>query len=285
MKLPVGPIRRAKLLPILSERAIAREYRPVLPGIYVRADQTIDFAMRSKALGVAYPEGVLAGWSAAALHGYRYLPENPLPEIILPRPAQRRSGVWIRYGELRADEVMDVYGYDVTTHTRTAYDLARRLDFDEAIALVDGLCHLALCDPKRILDSITPRARGIRRLPEIVELADAGAQSPWETRTRLLLMRAGFPRPITQHMFNGDNGQILAIVDMAWPEYRVALEYQGDHHRERVQYSKDVLRQNLLERLGWDVITATKELVTRYPDRLVERVAMALKRGGWAGSR
>ncbi|TSD93917.1 hypothetical protein FOS14_21800 [Skermania sp. ID1734] len=268
----------------MSERAIARDYRRVLPGIYVRADQQIDFAMQSKALGVAHPTGVLSGWSAAALHGYRYIPDNAIPEVILPAVARRRAGVRFRYDFLRPDEYVDVFGYELTTHARTAYDLARTLELDDAIAAVDGLCNLALCDPKRILECLRPRARGSAQVHTVVEFADAGADSPWETKTRLLLVRAGFPRPATQYMFHGPNGEILAKVDMAWPAYRVAVEYQGDHHRERAQYARDVRRENRLARSGWDVITATKELVTRHPHELIARVDVGLRRGGWVGT-
>ncbi|TQF69367.1 DUF559 domain-containing protein [Rhodococcus spelaei] len=107
-----------------------------------------------------------------------------------------------------------------------------------------------------------------------------GAESPWETRTRLLVVRAGFDKPDTQFLLVDDRGRLVAQVDMAWPEYRVVLEYDGDLHRERDRYARDVRRRNSIRRLGWDVVVATKELVVRHPDELLERVASALLAGG-----
>ncbi|QBJ95823.1 DUF559 domain-containing protein [Rhodococcus sp. ABRD24] len=285
-ELPEGPIRRARLLATLTPARIAREYVPVLTGIYVRADQPVDFAQRSRALAVAHPDAVLAGWSAAALHGYRYIPEDAQPEAILPQPARRRAGVRFRYDTLADDEHEDVYGYELTGHLRTAYDLGRRLPFDDAVAAVDGLCNSGLKDPKLVGELMDRHRgdRGLKQLRRVLDLADAGADSPWETRTRLLVIRAGLPRPQTQYMFHGANGRIDAQVDMAWPQYRVVLEYDGDHHRERRQYAQDVRRRAKVRQRGWDVVVATKELVLFHPDELLDRLTTALREGGMPAS-
>ncbi|MFD4469841.1 endonuclease domain-containing protein [Rhodococcus sp. NPDC058505] len=261
---------------------VERDYRAVLTGVYIRADQPLDFAQRSRALGVTYPQGVLAGWSAAALHGYRYVPEDVEPEIVLPAPARRRAGVRLRYDTLLSGESEEVLGYALTSHLRTAYDLGRWLPFDAAIEAVDGLCNIGRRDPKDLLVMVAQHRgdRGLKQLRRVVDLADGGAESPWETRTRLLVVRAGFTKPDTQVLLTDERARLVARVDMAWPQYRVVLEYDGDHHRERGRYSRDVRRRNSVRRLGWDVVVATKELVVRYPDELLERVADALRAGG-----
>lgn len=264
---------------------LERDYRPVLTGVYVRADQPVDFAQRSRALGVAYPQGVLSGWSAATLHGYRYAPDDPEPEIVLPAPARRRAGVRFRYDTLLPGESDDVLGYELTSHLRTAYDLGRRLPFDSAVEAVDGLCNLGLCDPKDLLVMAEQHRgdRGLKQFRRVVAVADPGAESPWETRTRLLVVRAGFPTPESQVRLVDERGRLVARVDLAWPRHRVVLEYDGDHHRERERYASDVRRRNSIRRLGWDVVVATRELVVRYPDELLERVAAALRAGGATG--
>lgn len=278
----MGPLRRARLLELMTPAQLARDYVPVLTGMYVRADQPVDFALRSRALGVAYPTGVLAGWSAAALHGYRYLPDAPGLEIVLPAPARRRGGVRFRYDALLPGESEEVYGFALTSHLRTAYDVGRRLPFDAAIEAVDGLCNIGRCDPEQLLvmAELHRGDRGLAQLRRVVTLADAGAESPWETRTRLLVVRAGFPAPDTQMLLTDERARTVARVDMAWPRFRVVLEYDGDHHRERGRYASDVRRRNSIRRLGWDVVVATKEMVVRYPHELLERVGAALRAGG-----
>ncbi len=270
----------ARLLETMTRRELTRDYRPVLAGIYVRADQPIDFAQRSRALAVAFPQGVLCGWSAAALHGYKYIPDDVNPELTLPVAARRRKDAVFRYDRLAADEHEDVYGFELTTHIRTAFDLARRSPFDAAVEVTDGLCNMGRCDPSLMRELITrhPGVRGLHGLDHVLELADQGAESPWETKTRLLLVGAGFPRPQTQYVLLDERGRHFSRVDMAWPANRIVVEYNGDHHRDRERYARDVRRENTIRRLGWDVIVATKELVTRHQQELLDRVRIAFER-------
>ena len=73
-------------------------------------------------------------------------------------------------------------------------------------------------------------ARGIVQLRRAVELMDGGAESPQETRTRLLLMAAGFPRPQTQIVVCDEFGYFIGRVDMGWAEWKVGVEYDGPQH-------------------------------------------------------
>lgn len=266
----------------MTENAIARDYRPVLSGIYVRADQPIDFAQSSRAVAVAHTSGVLGGWSAAALHGHAYVPEDAVVELILGERAGRRKGVRFRYDLLEPDEHEDVYGYELTTHIRTAFDLGRSLPFTDAVEAVDGLCNIGNFEPELLngLVARRPGVRGIKQLRTVIPMADRGAGSPWETKTRMLVVGAGIPRPQTQVILLDERGKFFAQVDMAWPEYRVALEYEGDHHRMREEYLRGIRRTNKIHRVGWDIVFATHELVTRYPGELIAAVVDALRAGG-----
>jgi hypothetical protein len=71
---------------------------------------------------------------------------------------------------------------------------------DTAIIRIDALLNATRCsvaEIERIADRY-PGARGIRRLRTALDLADGGAESPKETELRLLLVRDGLPRPVTQ---------------------------------------------------------------------------------------
>lgn len=88
----------------------------------------------------------------------------------------------------------------------------------------------------------------------MLEAVDAGAQSPRETYLRLDLIDAGFPRPQTQIPVARPNGRWYYL-DMGWPEIRVAVEYDGEHHRtSRTAYTIDVERQDYLIAIGWIVV-------------------------------
>ena len=73
--------------------------------------------------------------------------------------------------------------------------------------------------------------KGVRRCREAVDLMDAGAQSPQETRVRLLLIDKGFPRPETQIPLLDHLGLPFAYLDMGWRDMMIAVEYDGEHHR------------------------------------------------------
>jgi hypothetical protein len=119
--------------------------------------------------------------------------------------------------------------------------------------------------------------RGVTRARQALELLDRRAESPGESLARVALVRSGVPRPecnlnVVHH------GQWLARVDMAWPEYRVIVEYDGTVHLPEAQRRKDALRRNLLQDAGWIVIVFTAADL-RHPERMAALVRAAFARG------
>ncbi len=166
----------------------------------------------------------------------------------------------------------------VTTPARTALDLARRYPTDIAVAAIDALVQatdLKIADVELLGDRYRGR-RGMKAARGAIELVDGGAQSPKETWLRLLLLRAGFPRPQTQIAVRNEWGWPEAYLDMGWEEIKVAVEYDGDHHRSnRAQYVKDIRRLEMLEGNAWIVVRVVAE---DRPDDIIRRVAQARAR-------
>lgn len=101
-------------------------------------------------------------------------------------------------------------------------------------------------------------AGGVRQCLKTLSLMDGGAQSPKESWLRLVLIDAGFPRPVTQ--IKVTDGHQVTHLDMGWERPLVALEYDGDQHRnDRRQYVKDIRRAEMVDRLGWQVIKVINE--------------------------
>jgi hypothetical protein len=73
---------------------------------------------------------------------------------------------------------------------------------------------------------------GLAQLRNVLALADPGAGSPMESRLRLVLVSGGLPRPVTQFEVRS-GGVFIARLDLAYPERRLGVEYEGDHHRGR----------------------------------------------------
>jgi hypothetical protein len=102
-------------------------------------------------------------------------------------------GIVVRSDTIREDEISLVRGIPCTTPPRTAYDIGRRLQQDTAVIRIDALLNATRCttDEVAAIAKRYPGARGTRRLRSALALVDAGAQSLQETKTRLLLVRAG----------------------------------------------------------------------------------------------
>jgi very-short-patch-repair endonuclease len=92
-----------------------------------------------------------------------------------------------------------------------------------------------------------------------------------------LLHDAGAPTPVPQYEVRDDNGRFLARVDLAYPQWRIALEYEGDHHRERAQFRRDIARLNALRQAGWVVLRFTADDVLRHSQLLVAQVLAAIR--------
>ncbi|WP_448625464.1 endonuclease domain-containing protein [Geodermatophilus sp. URMC 64] len=102
-------------------------------------------------------------------------------------------------------------------------------------------------------------------------LADGAAESPQETRLRLLLLRSGLPAPVAQFEVRDRDGRFVGRVDFAWPDRRVAAEYDGLWHAEPGQFARDRQRLNRLQAAGWRVVHVTAADLQR-PAELLARL-------------
>lgn len=259
---------------------LGREFERVHPDVYVPVGAVLD--ARGRALAAAEwakGDAVLVGFSAAALHGTRWLDNRPA-EIVLPRRARPQAGLRVYRDVIPDDEVCWIDGFRCTTPARTGYDLGRRLEFDDAVAVLDALCHRTGLKPDRIA-AVAERyhgARGTARLRRVLPFVDPGAESIPETRTRLLLVRAGLPTPETQIPIYRD-GRLFARLDMGWRTHKVAVEYDGAHHwTDATQRAWDIDREATLKSLGWTLIRASTLHLTRHPQPLLTRIRQALAR-------
>ncbi|NEM04926.1 DUF559 domain-containing protein [Geodermatophilus normandii] len=224
---------------------------------------------------------VFSGRTAAHLHGVGELVDVGTPvEVSVPTDARLGpvAGLRVRRTALPATDVTVVRRRPCTTGTRTALDIARTEPLVEAVAALDVLLARGVVDRaglRRSLDA-TPSPRGVRRAGRAVELADPRAESLPESRVRVLLALAGMDA-VPQYTVRGADGDFVARVDLAFPEHRLAVEYDGAWHGEAGQLGRDRRRLNRLTAAGWRVVFVTAADL-RDPDGLVARVAEALGR-------
>jgi hypothetical protein len=221
--------------------------------------------------------GVLAGRSASALHGAKWLDPNAPAEIIWGN-RHRPDGIRTWSDTLADHEVQLIGGVAVTTPARTALDIARRNPLDTAVTAVDALAratHLKLADAD-LLAQRHRGARGIRNARAALDLVDPGAESPRETWLRLLAIRAGFPRPQTQIPIYDEHGLLVCFVDMGWEGLKVAVEYDGaQHFTDARQFNKDIRRLETMTELGWVDVRVTSQDA---PAGIIRRIRAARER-------
>ncbi len=263
----------------LSPYQLRIGFRAIYPDVYLGERATPSLRTRCVAAWLwSGRRAVVAGLAAAALHGSDWIDDDERIELIWGNQ-HAPSGVITRNVRVQPDEVTTVAGLPVTTSARTAYDVARQLPRGEAVARLDALMRASPFSAEEVLlvAKRYPRARGLRRLRAAIPLVDAGAASPKETWLRLLLIDAGMPVPETQIAVN-EGWRMVGVLDMGWERYKVAVEYDGDHHRtNRRQYARDQWRLRKLEELGWIVIRVIAE---DNPRDVVTRVRGALTRRG-----
>ncbi|OBF51151.1 hypothetical protein [Mycolicibacterium monacense] len=243
----------------LTPYALRSRFRAVYPDVYLPRGVEPTATQRATAAWLwTHRRGVVAGQSAAALLGAKWVDAHKPAEIIHDnRHPPRGIRTWA--DRVADDEVQIVDDVKVTTPARTALDIACRYPLGPAVAAVDALAratHLKTADVDLLAERYHGR-RGIRNARKVIDLVDPGAESPKETWLRLLVIRNGFPPPQTQIPVYDEHGALVAVVDMGWDDIKIALDYEGGHHRTPDKFSKDIHRHDAVTGLGWIDIRVT----------------------------
>jgi hypothetical protein len=263
----------------LTAYQLRSRFRSIYPDVYLPKYTIASLRHRSEGAWLwSDRRGVLAGLAAAALHGSAWIDDDVPVELIWHNP-NAPAGIITRNYSIRPDEFTCVAGLPVTTAARTVYDLGRLLPRSAAVARLDALVRArpVSIEDVRALIKAHPGARGLQQLRAALSLVDGGAASPKETWLRLLLIDSGLPAPTTQIPVH-QRWRLIALLDMGWETYKVAVEYDGEHHRtNRRQYAKDQWRVRTLESLGWIVI---RVIADDAPGDVVRRARAALRARG-----
>lgn len=253
---------------LVRKHELRSKYRAIFPGVYLL--QGIEPSFRHRVEGAwlwSRRNGIVRGLTAARLHGAKWIDDAEPIELVCSKvrpPAGIRcvqESLCEEYG-LRA-------GLPVTTVVRTAFDIGRRGALIDAVARLDAIANATGVRGHDVAELAEQHrgVRGISQLRRALALCDPGAQSPKETWLRLLVIRAGFPRPRTQIPV------ARYFLDMGWEDIKLALEYDGDHHRtDRVQFARDITRLEELAALGWTIVRVAADTP---PDSIVARLRRA----------
>lgn len=244
-----------------------------------------DLTTRLAAVLLNAPAGaVISHLSAADVWGL-HIPFRPRDDervhVTVPAGSRAESRVDRRLyrSPLGPEDVIRRRALPTTTPARTWRDLAAILEPSALLAVTDQMLK-RLCTPDELQDQlhIRPSGRGCARARKVLPLGDPRSESPMESVVRWLIIEAGLPCPDVQHVVRDASGAFLARADFAWPEQRVIAEFDGDVHREREVFVKDVRRQNALVAAGWTILRFTSADVLGRPEYVVEQIRRALLR-------
>ncbi|MBQ1042773.1 hypothetical protein KBX35_05360 [Micromonospora sp. C32] len=163
-----------------------------------------------------------------------------------------------------------------------AWETAVWADPVKAVSIIDGLLRTGSVNRSALASEAARNAcrPGGRRAAWVFGLTDGLAQSPPESHLRVRLVFAGLPRPVAQHPVRVSTG-LLLHPDLAWPEFRVAVEYDGQWHSDADRMHLDRRRLNQLVEAGWLVLHVTGRRLHKEFPALVREIRAALVARGW----
>lgn len=253
----------------LTQLVSAGEVRRILTDVYVVRDVEDSLSTRAQAARLVLGDhAVVVDRSAAWLWGVDVLRASELEvcprlETYVLRGRKRVTRTQAGGGErdLSPEDITMLAGVRLTTPVRTCLDLACRLSPSDALAALDAFGRLHDITPFDLMGQLPRfrRRRGVVQARWLVPLMDARSESSGESFTRLAIIAANLPTPRPQHWVT-DRGQPLFRLDLAYPEQRICIEYDGEeYHSSDEQRAADERRRNWLRDRGWHVIVVRKD--------------------------
>ena len=249
---------------------------------YLPGADAIDLRTRLPAVLLTAPPGAVVSHHTAAAAWKVAIPltpeDSPVHLTVSPGSrARNRPDRRIHRGVVPPDDVTTWWALPVTTPARTWRDLAAVLEPAALLAVSDQLLDV-LCRPADLERALArrPSGRGAGRARRVLAVADPKVDSPMESVLRWLLHAAGLPRPVLQYPVLDARGRRIGFGDLAWPERKVLIEFDGDVHRERHVFVKDLRRQNRLVLHGWTVLRFSSADVLGRPQQVVADVRAAV---------
>lgn len=252
----------------------------IVRGVYAGAGRPRDHALLCAATAATLPAtAVITGRSAATLRGVALAgPDDPV-EVLVPLETRvsRSRGTAVRRTAVAPHDSQPWGAGRVATPERMALDLLLDRPLPDAVADLDAVLRAGLVPLDTVRDTVDRHAgRGVVTARRAVALADPRAESRPESKVRVWLVLDGL-HPEPQHWIETEDGR-LARADLAFPENRVAVEYDGAwRDGEGWALNRDRDRLNRVQAVGWEVVFVTAPML-RDPDRIVQLVRAALAR-------
>jgi hypothetical protein len=272
-----------QILSIIGRRAFDEELKVgslerIWHGIYCSSEPDDVSRLRGLDLSCGTRVATCLG-TAAAMHGFDT--EEPADLHVLNPPGCRlRSADGLVVHRRDGAPLVMVDGRRATSPAWTAVEVARSLRRPRALATLDAALRSGKCSRADLWRAAIEQSgrRGIVAARNLIALADPRSESPMESEARLAMIDGGLPIPELQYEVRDGNGQLRRL-DYAWPDQRVAVEYDGmDWHSDPDAMRRDRQRQAALLDVGWIVLAIVFDDVRYQAWDFVGRIDVQLRR-------
>ena len=284
---PAFTVRDARSLGVARDRLTAMDLCAPFHGVRTRVDTAADDVLTR--CRIYEPRLTSAQFfshsTAAALWGLplpAYASASLHVSALPPGREPRTRGVRGHRLDVPIEHLTLRHGLPVPDPAETWAQLGAMHRIDDLVAVGDAILTRDLAEPADLEEAAQRLARrGAKSLREALPLLRAGAESPRETVVRLILIRAGLPEPELNRDLRDGDGRFVARLDLAYPEYRVAVEYDGRQHAELAQFRRDADRWPAIAAQGWLLVRVVDHHLIDPGRDVVDPVARALRSRGW----
>ena len=270
----------ARVAGISAKALRSGRYQRLFHDLYLSAEIAATPAVRAKAVLKVCPPGTqVSHFSAAELWG-AIVPSQPLTHVSCPQPGVRSQRGGVGSHRLNRDaHTVRFRGIRMSGPEQTFIDLACVLPLVDLVVLGDSLVKAKRTTVDRLAVAVDAWAgsgsRPARRAAGFVRL---GVDSPMETRLRMLMVLAGLPEPVVNHIQYDANGGWAKRFDLSYPDLRLLIEYDGRHHAEdEQQWNRDIDRREELDGDAWRLIVIQSKGIYVEPQRTLARIADAMR--------
>lgn len=224
-----------------------------------------------------------AGVTAARLWGLplpAWLPSDDV-EVIAPHGTARPGGRGVVASSHVPGRVtiVEYGGMRVLSPVDTWLSLSTVLELADLVAVGDAVVTAAFGSSRPALATLTALqqvadrrgVRGVALARRAAALIRVGPLSRPESLTRVLAVTGGVPEPECNLAVSP-----LLTFDLAWPAWRLGLDYHGSSHRSATQHAQDVRRSDLAARHGWTTMQAAAPDLFDIPFDLLGRIRSRL---------
>ena len=255
-------------------------YRRLFYDLYVAAHLPVTPRLLGRAAVSMSAAGSVVSHHTAGRMWDGVVPDHPATHVSVPSPGHRSRRRGVKAHLLNPDaEVVTIGGLAVSSPRQSFLDLASEAELVDLLVLGDSLVRARRTTPAELVQAAEGWCgSGARLARRAACLVRTGVDSPMETRLRLLLVLAGLPEPVVNHIVRDDSGNWQWRFDLCYPQVRLIVEYDGRQHADdKRQWTKDVRRREWLDEEGWRIIVVLSGGIYIEPEETLLRVHRVLR--------